>query len=408
MPLYGFRNVHQSEALKGSLPLTQNNPQKLANNLYAEQLSGSAFTRARSANLHSWLYRTKPSVVHQDYVPSKLQLIAPLDPLQFPNPLRFSKLPSKTPKQDFLQGLFHLASNKIAHVFLYNCTQSMREFFSSYDGELIFIPVAGTLNLHTEFGLISIEKGQIAVIPRGVFFNVECESSAYGYLCENQSEPFALPELGVLGANALANPRHFIYPDAKVKESPAPITLICKYQDNCFIAKSSHSPLNVVAWQGNLAPYSYCLKLFTTINTVSFDHIDPSIFTLLTSASEIAGVANLDFVLFPPRWSVAEHTFRPPYFHRNIMSELMGLIWGKYEAKQEDFVKGGVSIHNSFIPHGPDAITFKEASTCTQKPTYLNDSLAFMLESRYPWQVTTKAMQHAIRQKDYTSCWQDL
>lgn len=406
MPLSGFGNHHQSEARPHTLPQTQNSPQHVADGLFAEQLSGSAFTRPRATNLHSWLYRKYPSVMHDDYLPANFELISPLAALQAPNPLRWSPLPQMTDKADLLESLMHIATTGKTHLFLYQCNQLMQRYFASYDGELLFIPYSGKLQLNTEFGKLNIEPGQIALIPRGVFFSVEPSDTAAGFLCENQGLPFMLPELGLLGANALANPRHFLYPDAAFEEKTGPSTLICKYQDHCFETQSKHSPLNVVAWQGNLAPFTYSLALFTTLNSVSFDHPDPSIYTVLTSPSDTLGIAQLDFVLFPARWVVAEHTFRPPYFHRNVMSELMGLILGKYEAKQEGFEPGGLSIHNAFTPHGPDCQTYYQALSQTQEPVYLDDTLAFMLESRLPWQVTETAMKHLSRQKDYTQCWQ--
>lgn len=407
MPHFGFGNYHQTEAIPNTLPQTQNSPQTLPQGLFTEQLSGTAFTKLRHQNLHTWLYRKHPSVMHEDFESCSISFVTPLNPIQAPNPLRWSPLLALSKKQSFLEGLFHIASHHFAHLFLYQCNQSMKQvYFSSYDGELLFIPYQGTLTLHTELGIISIKPGQIGVIPRGIFFKVETNTAASGYLCENKGQPFTLPDLGFMGANALANPRHFIYPDAAIEETTGSVELICKYQDHCFQAQSPHSPLNVVAWQGNLAPYTYDLNLFNTLNTVSFDHPDPSIFTVLTSASEFPGIANLDFVIFPPRWSVAEHTFRLPYFHRNIMSELMGLIYGEYEAKSSGFEPGGISIHNSFTPHGPDKQAYKAASTDPLKPDYINNVLAFMLEARSPWQVSQFAMQHSTRQHDYTACWQ--
>jgi len=404
---FGFGNHHQSEALPHTLPLTQNSPLNLPHGLFTEQLSGTAFTRPRALNLHSWLYRQHPSAIHSDYQPADFNIVEPLHAIQPPNPMRWSALAPLKQAKDWLEGLLHIATNDHAHIYLYQCNQSMQRYFSSYDGELLFVPYLGKLSLHTEFGKLTIQPGQIAVIPRGVFFNIHVDALACGYICENKGIPFMLPELGIVGANALANPRHFLYPDAAFETHSGAVTLICKYQDHCFKAQNPHSPLNVVAWQGNLAPYTYDLTLFNTINSVSFDHPDPSIYTVLTSPSHTPGIANLDFVLFPPRWIVAEHTFRPPYFHRNIMSELMGLISGKYEAKQAGFEPGGISIHNSFIPHGPDSQTYKQALTQSQQPQYLEDTLAFMFESCQIWKVTDVVMKQGARQLDYTQCWQN-
>ncbi len=409
MYLSGFGNHHQTEALAGALPSNQNSPQQCQHGLYAEQISGSAFTRPRHVNLHSWLYRQLPSVVHSDFIPYSKTIVQKFDDLQAPNPLRWAPFLLPTQPVDFVDGLFHLAGNKTAHTFLYLCNHSMTDrYFSDHDGELLLVPYLGDIILHTEMGRLDLTPGKIAVIPRGIKFKVElCDTAAAGYICENQGLPFTLPALGPLGANGLANPRHFLYPKAAFeKETTSPVTLLCKYQQHLWQATRHRSPLDVVAWHGNYAPYCYDLSLFNTINTVSFDHPDPSIFTVLTSESEIPGVANIDFVIFPPRWMVADHTFRPPYFHRNIMNELMGLVKGEYDAKKEGFEIGGVSIHNCMSGHGPDVDSYQKAIQQKLEPQYYQDTLAFMFETKEPWLVTDTAMKHAKRQMNYTDCWQ--
>ena len=410
MYLAGFGNHHQSEAIAGALPERQNSPQTCSLGLYAEQLNGSAFTRPRHNNLHSWLYRLLPSVVHGDFTPYSCAMTNPLAAYQAPNPMRWSALPEPDIKQDFVDSLFHLAGNHVSNAYVYQCNQSMKaRFFSNRDGEMLFVPSSGKIRLNTEFGMMDIAPGMIAVIPRGITFNVELlDESASGYVCENQGLPFTLPQLGVIGSNGLANPRHFLYPTAAFEDTQDRVSLICKYQQQVWIADSNHSPLNVVAWHGNYAPYCYDLSLFNTINTVSFDHPDPSIFTVLTSESDTVGVANLDFVIFPPRWLVAEHTFRPPYFHRNVMNELMGLLKGEYDAKSNGFEIGGVSIHNCMTAHGPDADTYQRATQQQLKPMHFRNTLAFMFESREPWLITEKALTHHTRQLNYTQCWQGL
>lgn len=413
MYLYGFGNYHQSEAVPGALPENQNSPQHCNLGLYAEQLSGTAFTRPRQNNLHSWLYRILPSVAQgKGYVPYEKALVKPYHSEQSPDPLRWSPINS-TPKDcDFIEGLFHFAGTRLVNTYLYRCTYSMHHtYFANNDGELLFVPYIGEINLHTEFGKLNIGPGMIAVIPRGVKFKLEVmDKEAKGYLCENSGNPLSLPQLGIIGANGLANPRHFKYPTAafeKQKQNPN-ITIICKYQHKLWSTACTHSPLNVVAWHGNYAPYCYDLNLFNTINTVSFDHPDPSIFTVLTSESDTPGVANLDFVIFPPRWMVAEHTFRPPYYHRNYMNELMGLIYGEYDAKKEGFIPGGISIHNCMTPHGPDQMSYESAITKTLEPEAYLNTLAFMFETRDTWKITEQAMDTPERQKDYINCWQRL
>ncbi|WP_133128263.1 homogentisate 1,2-dioxygenase [Legionella nagasakiensis] len=410
MYLTGFGNHHQSEAIPGALPEKQNSPQRCELGLYAEQLSGTAFTRPRHQNLFSWMYRILPSVVQQDYVLYPQSIQNQYTDALPPTPFRWSPQIMLEKKQDFIDGLFHFAGNSLLNAYIYQCNLSMStRFFSDNDGELLFVPYLGSIRLHTEFGKMEISPGLIAVIPRGIKFKVELLNPyAAGYLCENSASPLTLPQLGPIGANGLANPRHFLYPHAAFEDINEEVELICKFQHQWWIAKGQHSPLNVVAWHGNYAPYCYDLSLFNTLNTVSFDHPDPSIFTVLTSESTMVGVANLDFVIFPSRWMVAEHTFRPPYFHRNIMSELMGLIKGEYDAKKEGFSIGGVSIHNYMTAHGPDANTYQQATTKKLEPEYYENTLAFMFESRKPWQVTEQALNHPTRQRDYAACWQGL
>lgn len=411
MYLAGFGNHHQTEAIPGALPKEQNSPQQCQQGLYAEQLSGSAFTRERHVNLHAWLYRTTPSVVHPDYVLYENDKSLQFAALQAPNPFRWSPHPSPTAPVNFVDGLFHVAGNGQANTYIYQCNISMqKEYFCNNDGELIFIPYLGEIVLFTEFGRLTICPGKIAVIPRGVVFNVLLTSPlACGYLGENTGLPLKLPHLGIIGSNGLANPRHFLYPIAAYENHQEPVTLFCKYQHHLWVSKSYHTPLNVVAWHGNYAPYSYDLSLFNTINTVSFDHPDPSIFTVLTSDSDTPGVANFDFVIFPPRWMVAEHTFRPPYFHRNVMSELMGLITGEYDAKQDGFLPGGISIHNCMTAHGPDTTTYQIMSTTEDsKPVRYENTMAFMFETRDSWKISEIALSHPSRQFDYSNCWQGL
>lgn len=408
---YGFGNHHQTECLKGALPKEQNSPQHCAHHLYAEQLSGSAFSRARHLNLHTWLYRQHPSVVRPDYRPHPtLQIQHLLASQQPPNPMRWSPFPQPQHPQDFIEGLTHIASTPLSHTYLYQCTQSMQDrYFINHDGEFLFVPYAGDIQLHTEMGRLDITVGMIAVIPRGIAFKLNLATPyAAGYLCENGGLPFNLPPLGVMGANGLANPRHFFYPTASIEETTGSKEYLSKYQGRIWVTECPHSPLNVAAWQGNYAPYGYDLSLFNTIQTVSFDHPDPSIFTVLSSDSPVPGISQLDFVIFPPRWMVAEHTFRPPYFHRNIMSELMGLIRGVYDAKPSGFTVGGISIHNCMTPHGPDEEAYRKAVTQTLQPEYYADTLAFMLETCDPWLFTSTALEHPTRQIEYSSCWQNL
>lgn len=408
--LSGFGNHHETEAIIGALPKEQNSPAPLIKGLFPEQISGSAFTRARHQNLKTWVYRITPSVVYEAFQPynhpAEFATLVPTSP----NPLRWSPINNANPACDWVDALYPIASTVQSVVYAYHCEHSMSSrVFSNADGEMLIIPVETELDIFTEFGHLMVKPGHIAVIPRGIRFRVGFQNAfARGYVCENQGLPFSLPGLGPIGANGLANPRHFLYPQAAFEERVGPIEWINKYQGHFWHTGLQHSPLDVVAWQGNYAPYCYDLALFNTINTVSFDHPDPSIFTVLTSESSIPGVANLDFVIFPARWMVAEHSFRPPYFHRNAMSEFMGLIYGQYDAKNEEFAPGGASIHNAWVPHGPDRDTVLQQIDGKTQPEYFDKGLAFMLETCHIWQPTVSAFAHPSRQPHYQQCWQNM
>jgi homogentisate 1,2-dioxygenase len=413
----GFGNEFATEALPGALPVGQNSPQQAPLGLYAEQLSGTAFTAPRSANRRSWLYRIRPSVLHKPFkqVSNRLIRNAPFNELPpTPNQLRWNPLPLPAEPTDFVDGLTTIAGNDGIGIHVYSANQSMQDrFFYNADGELLIVPELGGLRIHTELGILEVAPKEICVVPRGVKFRVELiGAQARGYVCENYGALFKLPDLGPIGANGLANPRDFQTPVAAYENTgenrEGEFKLIAKFCGNLWEAELGHSPLDVVAWHGNYAPYKYDLTRFNTINTVSFDHPDPSIFTVLTSPTDTVGTANCDFVIFPARWMVAEHTFRPPYFHRNVMSEYMGLICGVYDAKETGFVPGGASLHNCMSAHGPDADTFEKASHADLIPQRYENTLAFMFESRSVICPTRFAMETSALQPDYFECWQGL
>ncbi|MHB0972477.1 MAG: homogentisate 1,2-dioxygenase [Thermoanaerobaculia bacterium] len=416
--LSGFGNDFATEAVAGALPVGQNAPQRAPLGLYAEQLSGTPFTAPRVANRRSWLYRIRPAAMHEPFARFENRLLrSRFDEVETtPNQLRWDPIPAPNEPTDFVEGLVTIcgagdpaATTGIAvHVYAANRSMENRYVYDA-DGELLIVPQDGALRLATELGIIDVAPGEIAVIPRGVRFRVDlARETARGYVCENYGALLRPPDLGPIGANGLANSRDFQTPVAAFEDREGQFELIAKFQGNLWRAAIDHSPLDVVAWHGNYAPYKYDLARFNTINTVSYDHPDPSIFTVLTAPSEIAGTANVDFVIFPPRWMVAEHTFRPPYFHRNFMNEYMGLIRGVYDAKAEGFLPGGGSLHNCMSGHGPDAATYAAASTAELKPQYQADTLAFMFESRFVLRPTKFAMETSLRQDDYWRCWADL
>ena len=415
----GFGNEFETEALPGALPVGQFSPQKVKYDLYAEQFNVTAFTAPRADNRRNWFYRIRPSVIQGDYqaIDNGLIRTAPItEAITPPTMFRWDPVAIPSEKTDFIDGLKTMAANGSAQgqagvgIHVYVANQSMQgRYFYNADGELLFVPQLGALVLHTECGKLEIKPGEIAVIPRGIKFSVELlDESARGYICENYGNPYVLAERGPVGANGYANDRDFQYPVAAFEDIEGDFELVAKFNGNLFRCDIGHSPLDVVAWTGNSAPYKYDLSRFCTMNTVSYDHPDPSIFTVLTSPSGTPGVANLDFVVFPPRWMVAENTFRPPYYHRNIMSEFMGLIEGVYDAKEKGFVPGGMSLHNCMSPHGPEADVFEKASNADLKPQRYENTMAFMFESRYVISPTKFALEGDHLQKDYAKCWQKI
>lgn len=410
--LHGFQNHFETEAEHNALTPSRNSPQKVPYGLYAEQISGSAFTAPRAQNYFSWLYRIQPSVTHGEFTRYKQDKFTPPANAGYtpPTQMRWDPFPYPTTAVDFIDSILTFAGNSSASIHLYAATTNMHDrFFYNADGELLIVAQEGRLYCKTEMGHLSIEPGEIMVIPRGIKFSVELpDGKARGYLLENFGSPLCLPELGVIGANGLANPRDFKTPTARYECQSGQITLLAKFQGQLWSAPMDHSPLDVVAWHGNYAPYKYDLRLFNTMNTVSFDHPDPSIFTVLTSPSAIPGTASVDFVIFPPRWMVANDTFRPPYFHRNVMSEYMGLIYGQYDAKEEGFLPGGATLHNCMSAHGPDLQAFSKGTHAELKPEYYNNTMAFMFEAREVWSLTEAAYQAPERQKHYKKCWEGL
>ena len=416
----GFGNQFETEALPGALPMGRNSPQRCAYGLYAEQLSGSPFTAPRARNERSWLYRIRPTVQHIGRFAKAdpgLWRTAPFADAELaPQPLRWDPLPVPDTKLSFIEGMRTITtcgdaaaqSGMAAHVYV--ATRSMQdEYVWNADGEMLIVPEQGSLRLWTEFGILDIEPGEVAVIPRGVKLRAELPGGqSRGYVCENYGGTFTLPERGPIGANCLANPRDFLAPVAAYEDRDTPSRLHLKWGGNLWTAEIGHSPLDVVAWHGNYAPYKYDLRRFSPVGPLLFDHADPSIFTVLTAPSETNGTANVDFVCFPDRWLVSEDTFRPPWYHMNVMSEFMGLIYGQYDAKPQGFVPGGFSLHNCMLPHGPDAEAFERASTADLKPYKLEGTMAFMFETRFAQHVTRFAAELTERQRDYVDCWAGL
>jgi homogentisate 1,2-dioxygenase len=417
--LSGFGNEFATEAVAGALPQGRNSPQRAPHGLYAELISGTAFTAPRALNRRTWMYRRQPSVVSGAYAPYEQALwttgaAGGLD--MPPDPLRWNPFVIPDAPLDFVDGVRTIVANGDVQAqsgmaaLVYTANRSMqRRVLVNADAEMLFVPQQGRLQLTTELGRLEASAGEVALVPRGLAFRVDLpDGPSRGYVCENYGAFLRLPELGPIGSNGLANARDFLSPAAAFEEEAGPVEVIRKFGGKLWRTTQSATPFNVVAWHGNLAPFKYDTAHFMTIGTVSFDHPDPSIFTVLTSPTDTPGTANCDFVIFPPRWMVAEDTFRPPWYHRNLMSEFMGLVKGQYDAKPEGFKPGGASLHNSMVPHGPDAEAFEKASGAPLAPHKLDDTLAFMFESRWRFVPSAFAMSGGALDADYASCWNGL
>jgi len=413
----GFGNTFSSEAVKGTLPVGRNSPQRPAKGLYTEVISGTSFTVPRAENRSVWMYRRLPSAMHPPYkrLAQGLLRSGPFDEAQpSPNRLRWDPFPLPSKPTDFVDGLATLAGSgspaaqQGLAVHIYGANRSMKRSFWNADGEMMLVPQQGSLLVVTELGLLFLSPGEIAVIPRGMKFKVEITGPSRGYVCENYGPSFRLPELGPVGAQGLAQVRDFLAPVAAFEDKAGRHEVVAKFAGALWGTTLKHSPFDVVAWHGNNVPYKYDLARFMALGSISVDHPDPSLFTVLTAPSGQPGVANCDFVIFPPRWVVMEDTFRPPWFHRNVMSELMGLLHGVYDAKAEGFLPGGVSLHNSMAAHGPDLATWERATAEELKPRKIGNSMAFMWESRYVFRPTRFALGAPQLQKNYDSAWNNF
>ncbi|KAK5169340.1 uncharacterized protein LTR77_005315 [Saxophila tyrrhenica] len=425
--LNGFGVYHESSALKDALPTGHNSPQRPPYGLYAEKLSGTAFTAPRHENQQSWLYRILPAAAHRAWEQVPLEdydsdSLSGSNVQQLPNQLRWNPFDFDE-SVDWVRGLHLVAeagdpamkSGLAVYVFAAGKDMAKTEAFYSADGDMLIVPQHGVLDITTEFGGILLRANEIAVIPRGVRYRVDLPRGAVrGYICELYQGHFQLPELGPIGSNGLANVRDFQVATASYRKDFGEWKITSKFNRRLFRMAQSHTPFDVVAWHGSYYPYKYDLGRFNTIGSISFDHPDPSIFTVLTGPSSSPGTAIADFVIFPPRWLVQEATFRPPWYHRNTMSEFMGLISGDYDAKSSGaggFRPAGASLHNIMSAHGPDASSYRKATEAHLEPQKVGSrSMAFMFESCLMVGVTDWGLKHCEKvQQDYNEeSWEPL
>ena len=415
----GFGNEFASEAIAGALPRTQVAPQRAPLGLYVEELNGTAFTAPRGVSRSTWSYRIRPSTMHKPFrqIDSGLMRSGPFNEVPpTPNQLRWRPLPVPTVPTDFIQGIVTLGGNgdpalqngAAIHVYAANAPMTDRYFYNA-DGEMLVVLQEGRLRVHTEMGILEASPCEVLLLPRGIKFRVELpDGSARGYICENYGQQFRLPELGPIGTFGLANARDFEVPQAAYEDREGDFRLLAKYGGLLWEAEVGHSPLDVVAWRGNYVPYKYDLNKFQCINTVTFDHPDPSIYCVLASPTASPGIANIEIGCIPPRWSVAEHTFRPPPYHRNIASEFVGLIRGQYIGKAQGFDPGSASLHNCMSGHGPDAGAFEKGREMDLKPVFLGDTMTFIFETMLPIRPTRFALETETLEKDYYTHWLGL
>ena len=415
----GFVNDFETEALPGALPQGMNSPQRCEYGLYAEQLSGTAFTQPGPER--TWCYRIRPSVKHTHRF-TKIDVpywkSAPcIDPDVISlGQYRWEPVEAQKQGLTWLNGMRTITTagdvntqvGMATHVYL--VTESMVDsYFYSADSEMLVVPQQGRLRFYTELGVIDVEPQEIAILPRGLVYRAEViEGPCRGFVCENYGQKFDLPDRGPIGANCPANPRDFKPPVDAFEDREVTSKVTVKWCGTFHETTIGHSPLDIVAWHGNYAPCKYDLRAYCPVGSILFDHPDPSIFTVLTAPSGQPGTANIDFVLFRDRWMVAEDTFRPPWYHKNVMSEMMGNIFGIYDAKPKGFVPGGISLHNMMLPHGPDRDAFEKATTSNLGPGKLENTMSFMFETRFPQHLTQFAAKEAPLQDDYIECWADI
>ena len=416
----GFANAFESEALPDALPRDQNSPRLSAYGLYAEQINATGFVARREHNRRSWVYRIRPAAQH-----SKLE---PLDHPTYrqdfdldnpePNLSGWAPLPMPDSPTDFVDGIYTLGGSGGAevrrgfavHLYVANRSMENRSFYNA-DGEMLLVPQQGKLTLQTESGVLDVDPGMVAIIPRGLKFSVLLrEDHARGYIGEVFGRSFHLPERGPVGANGLADSRHFRAPVAYHENRLVPgYSITAKFCGKLFGATQDYSPYDVVAWHGDYTPYVYELRHFSPVINGRMDHADPSIFSVLTAPLDEEGANNLDFVFFPPRWDVSEGTFRPPFFHRNAVTEINGIIRDPAGYKAP-FYSGGCFITPAMTAHGiraggVEGFLSMSDEAADRPHRFRDNSMWFQFETVLPFYLTSWAKKAGQRIDDWHHIW---
>ncbi|KAH9884385.1 homogentisate 1,2-dioxygenase [Xylariomycetidae sp. FL2044] len=426
----GFGNRFATEAIPGVLPQACNTPQRCKYDLISEQLNGTPFISPRATLLHAWFYRIHPSVKHRPLkrLPKNEDLEAVFSPLNpdvefTPQDLGWDKFPHPKGADavdmiDFIDGLKTIGGHGdptlkeglAVHMYMANTSMPNRAFCNN-DGDMLIIPQEGRLDIQTEFGRLMVRPGELVVVQAGMRFTVGLpDGPSRGYIQEIFGSHYELPELGPVGSNGMAQPRDFEIPVASFDVDLSPWTVVVKLAGALFAYEQDHTPYDVVGWHGNYAPYKYAMEKFISSATVDRDQSDPSIYCVLTARSKIPGVSLSDFLVFTPKWCSTRNTFRPPYYHRNVATEIMGMPYGTWHGSATMLEPGGLTYEPSYMPHGESYERWKEATGADLQPARVGEgAMAFMMHISGHVSLTQYALQRCTTlQPIQADMWQDF